>query len=176
MNKSKGILVLLASGTIGLASPSIMAFLGKWEGDGQYVVYEDKLAGGLPTVCKGITKWTSPYPVVVGERWSPEKCREVESKVVMDTQTKLAECITNQNVSQEVFEALTSHAHNFGVNRTCGSRAVRLINAGEISKGCDAIAHSETGNPVWSYAGGKYYRGLYNRRLDERKLCLSGLT
>jgi len=33
------------------------------------VVYADKLAGGLPTVCKGITKWASPYPVVVGERW-----------------------------------------------------------------------------------------------------------
>ena len=175
MKKRNGIVALVIGGAISLASPFLMSFLGKWEGEGEYVVYADKLAGGLPTVCKGITKWTSPYPVVVGERWSKEKCAEVELHVTVQTQMKLAECITNPSITQNVFDALTSHAHNVGVNNTCNSRAVRLINAGDIRAGCDAIAHSATGKPVWSYVGTRFVRGLYNRRLDERKLCLEGL-
>lgn len=173
MNK-KSIAALISTGAIALASPFLMDFLGRWEGR-EYVVYADKLAGGLPTVCKGITKWTSPYPVIVGQRWSAEKCNEVERRVTIETQTKLARCVTNQNITQNVFDALTSHAHNVGVGSTCGSRAVRLINAGQIIAGCDAIAHGTNGRPVWSYADGKFVRGLYNRRLDERKLCLTGI-
>lgn len=172
MNK-KGIAALISGGAIALASPFIMDFLGRWEGR-EYVVYADKLAGGLPTVCKGITKWTSPYPVIVGQRWSPEKCEEVERKVTIETQVKLAQCITNKHITQPVFDALTSHAHNVGVGSTCASRAVRLINAGQIREGCDALAHGESGRPAWSYASGKFIQGLYNRRLDERKLCLTG--
>ena len=42
--------------------PQLQDFLGRWEGERQNVVYADKLAGGLPTVCKGITKHTSPDP------------------------------------------------------------------------------------------------------------------
>ncbi|MDD3757719.1 MAG: glycoside hydrolase family protein [Advenella sp.] len=171
MNK-KGIAALISSGAIVLASPFLMDFLGKWEGRGQNIVYADKLAGGLPTVCKGITKWTSPYPVIVGERWSDKKCEEVEKQVTIETQIKLAQCVTNKNIGQNVFDALTSHAHNVGVNNTCSSRAVRLINAGQIAAGCDALAHGPNGSPAWSYADGKFVRGLYNRRLDERKLCL----
>ena len=172
MNK-KGIAALIITGAIALASPFLMDFLGKWEGR-EYVVYADKLAGGLPTVCKGITKWTSPYPVIVGQRWSAEKCNEVERRVTIETQTKLAQCVTNKNITQNVFDALSSHAHNVGVNGACGSRAVRLINAGQIKAGCDAIAHGTNGRPVWSYVDGKFVRGLYNRRLAERKLCLTG--
>lgn len=175
MNKRTGILAAIAAGAIGLGSPFLMDFLGKWEGRGQYVVYADKLAGGLPTVCKGITKWTSPYPVVVGQRWSPEKCAEVEMKVTVETQRKLAQCVTNFAVRQNTFDALTSFAHNVGVNAACGSRAVRLINAGDIRAGCDAIAHSATGKPVWSYVGTTFVRGLYNRRLAERELCLKDM-
>lgn len=168
----KGIAALITTGSIALASPFLMDFLGKWEGR-EYIVYADKLAGGLPTVCKGITKWTSPYPVVVGQRWSAEKCNEVERRVTIETQTKLSRCITNKNIAQNVFDALTSHAHNVGVNGTCSSRAVRLINAGQIEAGCNALAHGENGRPVWSYASGKFVKGLYNRRLAERKLCLT---
>lgn len=167
----KGAVGKVMIGAIALASPFLMSFLWKWEGR-EYVVYADKLAGGLPTVCKGITKWTSPYPVIVGERWSPEKCSEVETLVTIRTQQKLAECITNKNINQNVFDALTSHAHNVGVNATCASRAVRLINAGNITAGCDALAHAPNGKPAWSYANGKFVQGLYNRRVAERALCL----
>lgn len=171
MTKNKGILALLVSGAIATASPFLLDFLERWEGR-SYVVYADKLAGNLPTVCKGITKWTSPYPVIVGERWSKEKCDEVERFIVESTQKKLAECITNKNISQNVFDALSSHAHNVGVYATCNSRAVRLINKGEVVAGCNALAYSPNGKPAWAYAGGKFIKGLHNRRLAERELCL----
>lgn len=174
----KGALALIAAGTIALFSPQLDKFLQIWEGSGQNTVYPDQLASGLPTVCAGITKHTSPYPVVVGDYWSDERCKEVERLVVEKTQLKLAHCITTTKITQGAFDALSSHAHNFGVANTCASRALGLINSGNLKAGCEALAHSHSGKPVWSYitlADGtkKFIRGLYNRRLAERSLCLS---
>lgn len=167
----------IMAGVIALASTPLVIFLGTWEGNGQNTVYADKLAGGLPTVCKGITRFTSPYPVVVGDYWSPAKCAEVEQLVIRKTQLQLAECITNPNVGQNTFDALTSHGHNFGVPSTCASRAVALINAGRIAEGCKALAWAPDGKtPVWAYvtdANGqkRFVPGLHNRRLAESRLC-----
>ena len=160
-----------------LGSSTLMAFLGKWEGEGQNVVYADKLARGLPTVCKGIPRHTSPYPVVLGDYWSPARCAQVEHLVVSKGQLELADCLTNDKISQNTFDALTSHAHNFGAPNTCASRAVGLINAGQVAQGCRALAWSQDGKtPVWAFvtaASGKkvFVQGLHNRRLAEMELC-----
>lgn len=168
----------IVSGAIVVASAGLLAFLGTWEGEGQNTVYPDKLARGLPTVCKGITRHTSPYPVVVGDYWSEERCEEVELLVVEKDQLKLADCITNPDVTQNTFDALSSHAHNFGVATTCKSRAVGLINSGNIPAGCRALAWGSDGRPVWAYTtdakGNKVFvRGLHRRRLAEAELCAS---
>ncbi|MBN6773693.1 lysozyme [Pseudomonas granadensis] len=168
----------IKAGVIALASAPLVIFLGTWEGRGQNTVYADKLASGLPTVCKGITRHTSPFPVVVGDYWSPVRCAEVEQLVIRKTQLQLADCITNPDVSQNTFDALTSHGHNVGVPSTCASRAVALINAGRIVDGCRALAWAPDGKtPVWAYvtdAQGRkrFVQGLHNRRLAEMELCL----
>ncbi|SDZ45182.1 lysozyme [Pseudomonas sp. NFIX28] len=170
--------ILTGSIALVLSSSTLMAFLGKWEGEGQNVVYADKLARGLPTVCMGITRYTSPYPVVVGDYWSPERCAEVEQMVVEKGQLALADCLDNPRISQNTFDALSSHAHNVGVANTCASRAVGLVNAGRIADGCKAIAWAPDGKtPVWAFitdAQGhkRFIPGLHNRRLDEMGLCL----
>lgn len=156
------------------SSPVLMSFLERWEGRNQYVVYADQLAGGLPTVCKGITRHTSPYPVVVGERWSKEKCDEVEQHVVLETQKSLQQCV-EVAVPQSVFDALTTHAHNFGWPRTCASQSVRVINSGDFERGCDLLAYKPDGSPNWSNVGTQFIRGLHNRRKAERELCLTDL-
>lgn len=167
----------IATGAIVMASASLLGFLGKWEGDGQNVVYPDKLARGLPTVCKGITRHTSPYPVVVGDYWSSERCEQVERLVVQKSQLQLADCLTNQAIGQNTFDALSSHGHNVGVPNTCASRAVGLINVGRIAEGCKALAWGPDGKtPVWSYVtdvqGRKHFvPGLHARRRDEARLC-----
>lgn len=167
----------IAAGSLVLASATLMTFLGKWEGDGQNVVYADKLAAGLPTVCKGITKYTSPAPVIVGDYWSEERCAEVERLVVEKGQLTLADCITNPRISQKTFDALSSHGHNVGNPSTCASRAVALINAGDIKGGCRALAWGADDRPVWAYVtdpktGKRFVPGLHYRRLDEMALCL----
>src|SRR5690606_12175010 len=96
--------LFVGGATILAGSPQLMKFLDRWEGSNQYVVYADQLAGGLPTVCKGITRYTSPFPVVVGERWSKAKCDEVEQKVVHETQKALQQCVSVA-VPQSVFDA-----------------------------------------------------------------------
>ena len=167
----------ITAGVLVLCSGALTAFLGTWEGDGQNVVYADNLARGLPTVCKGVTKHTSPVPVVVGEYWSDARCAEVEKLVVQKGQLTLADCLTNQQISQNTFDALSSHAHNVGTANTCASRAVGLINAGRIADGCSALAWAQDGKPVWAYVtlpnGRKQFvQGLHNRRLAEMELCL----
>ena len=167
----------IAAGVIVLGSGALAAFLGTWEGNGQNVVYADNLARGLPTVCKGITKHTSPVPVVVGEYWSDDRCAEVEKLVAQKGQLTLADCLTNQQIGQNTFDALSSHAHNVGTANTCASRAVGLINAGRIADGCKALAWAPDGKPVWAYvtnAQGRkvFVPGLHNRRRAEAELCL----
>ena len=167
----------IAIGALLLVSSTFTAFLGKWEGTGQNVVYADQLARGLPTVCMGITRYTSPVPVVVGDYWSDARCAEVESLVVSKGQLALADCLTNQAIGQNTFDALSSHGHNFGTPSTCASRAVGLINAGRIAEGCRALAYAPDGSPVWSYvtlANGRkqFVQGLHNRRIAEMELCL----
>lgn len=165
-----------AGGALVLASAALVAFLGNWEGtDGRVVA--DALAGGLPTACGGITKHTSPYPVIVGDFWSPEKCREVLGRVASGEQLSLLKCVTAPDLTQNEFDALTSHAHNFGVAATCASRAVGLINAGRKAEGCHAISTGPKGEPVWSYVKKPdgtllFVKGLANRRHAEEALCL----
>ncbi len=166
----------IATGAITLCSSTLLVFLGTWEGSGQNTVYADKLARGLPSVCKGITKYTSPYPVIVGDYWSDERCAEVEQLVIEKGQMALADCLTNQAIGQNTFDALSSHGHNVGVPSTCASRAVGLINSGRIAEGCRALASAPDGTPVWSYvtdAQGKkkFVPGLFARRLKEAELC-----
>lgn len=156
------------------ASPTLMDFLGRWEGEGQNIVYADRLAGGLPTVCKGITRHTSQYPVVVGEYWPPEKCDAEETRITIETQKQLAKCVTYP-VPQGVFDALTSHAHNFGWPSTCKSQSVAAINVGRLEEGCNLLAYKPDGSANWSNVGAQFIRGLFNRRKSERDLCLAAL-
>ncbi len=152
-----------------------MAFLHQWEdgGETQNVVYADPLAK-VATACGGITPASSPVKVTVGDHWSDEKCQQITRWVVEGKQFGLLDCLTAP-VSQLTFDALSSHAHNFGVAATCASRAVGLINERRYEEGCDAIAHKPNGDPAWSYVGTTYVRGLYKRRLAERQMCLRGV-
>jgi lysozyme len=167
----------VATKSLVLASASLVAFLSLWESGGKTIltVYPDKLAGGLPTVCDGITKYSyTEKAIVVGESWTKEDCHDAESFVIDYTQQKLSKCMPY--ATQSALDAITSLSHNMGVDRVCKeSRAVRLINAGKIAEGCRAIAWGEKGQKVWASADKIYYPGLHRRRLDEMKMCLSGL-
>ena len=159
-----------------LCSPILYAFLGKWEGDSQYVVYADKLADSLPTVCRGLTRHVTDTPIIVGERWTEQKCRHEEERAIVRVQTELVGCF-ERKPPQSVFDAASSHAWNFGSGSTCGSAAMKAWNRGEWSLGCRRLEFGDDGRRVWSYVkdgnrGYRFVQGLANRRGAEHVMCM----
>ena len=150
------------------------------------VVYADQFAAGLPTACLGLTKYTSPTAVVLGDYWSDEQCIAVGSMVLAKGQARVLDCI-KVPATQPILDAFSSHGHNNGEASTCASRAMGLLNTKRYEEACDALAHAPNGTPVWSYtktgkrnAKGeweyRFVQGLYNRRLSERTKCLGGVA
>lgn len=174
-------LIMVAGVALQAASPWAMNFLEKWESSGNRVliVYADKLAGGLPTVCNGLTKHVTTTPIVVGEYWPKAKCVAEERGAVVKVQVSLSRCF-KLPPTQRVFDVATSHAWNNGASATCGSAAMQAWNAGQWELGCRRLARSDAGKPVWSYVcnvikGQRtcvFVQGLANRREDESRECL----
>lgn len=183
--KAGKVTATVAAGVI-LGSAAVVGFIRKWEdGPNPHVVYADKLAGGLPTACGGLTKHVTDTPIVVGDRWSDEKCDREIARALVKVQTELLRCF-RVTPPQDVFDAATSHAWNFGAGATCGSSAMRAWNAGQWALGCRRLALDDTGRPIWSYVktgrtlpdGRPEYRfvqGLANRRQAERNWCMQGV-
>ena len=173
-----------------LGTLAVVGFIGVWEGgkdpDGSSVVYADKLARGLPTVCSGITRHITDTPLIIGERWTPAQCLVEEQRGIIKVQLELEKCF-KEMPPQSVFDAATSHAWNNGVRATCNSVAMALWNAGEWDYGCRRLAYADDGKRVWSYVKTgkvlpngkpeyKFVQGLANRRDAEYKMCLTGET
>jgi GH24 family phage-related lysozyme (muramidase) len=159
--------VLLAA----LTSPLAYTTLERLEGNVKQV-YADHLAGGLPTYCAGRTDPKAQ----VGTKLTDDQCREVNKVTLLEYGYAVLGCANWDYLTATRLIGLTMFAINVGKEGACGSRAVRLINAGQIAQGCDALARGPDGKPAWSYAGGQYVQGLQNRRQAERKLCLEDVV
>lgn len=175
-------------GALVLCSAALVAHLGQWESGGRepvLVVYADRLAGGIPTVCDGITRHVTATPIIVGDRWTPAKCEAERDAALERVQTAVAKCFTRLP-PQPVYDMASSHAWNFGAAATCGSGAMQAWNAGQWETGCMRISRDMEGRPVWSYVRTgktlpngkpelKFVQGLANRRADETAKCLAGV-
>jgi GH24 family phage-related lysozyme (muramidase) len=170
-----------------LAGASLLGAMTQWErppeeqriaereGSAPSVVYADKLAGGLPTVCGGHTDWK----LRVGTAYTKEQCAAIDSRNAERVALAIIKCTghteANPVLNQNRLDGLTLMGINVGEGSrgVCGSRAVKLIKAGKFAEGCRAIAHGPDGKPVWSYTnGGKtFVKGLYNRRVFESEWC-----
>ena len=168
----KGLAAIAAAG-LTVCTAGLYQFLGKWEGESEYTVYADQLASGIPTVCRGITHWVTDTPIIVGEVWTKEKCEAEERAAIAAVQSELIFCVDRtEKIPQSVFDMATSHAWNVGVRNTCGSQAMKAWQAGDWELGCRRLQVSDGGKLVWTYANGKFVRGLANRRDDERANCI----
>lgn len=165
------------AGSLILASAASVGLLHKWEPakgkpDAHLYVYEDKLASGVLTACSGLTNAVSPKKLIKGDKWTEEECRVNEELALAKLQEQLALCF-KRLPPQSVFDSATSHAWNFGVNKTCTSAAMRNWNQGNYRMGCQLIAYQYDGTtPNWSFSDGKFVQGLHNRRKDEMQVCL----
>jgi len=150
-----------------LTSPVAYHHLERWEGNVLHV-YADNLANGLPTWCAGRTG----RDAVVGTKLTADDCRQVNKTTLLEYGYAVLGCTDWQHLSPKRLIGLTMFGINVGKNAMCASRAVRLINAGDIAQGCRALATGPDGRPAWSYANGVYVQGLQNRRQGEKALCL----
>lgn len=129
--------------------------------EGDYNKYLDpyKDIGGIPTVCSGHTG----KDVVMGQKWTPESCKEVLQKDLVKAGNGILQCVTVPlNINQ--YNALTLFAYNVGVPSFCKSNTVlKPLNQGKYEE-------AAKGMYKWVYVDGKYSKGLYNRRMKEYKI------
>lgn len=186
-NTGKGFAAVLAAGLI-VGGAVVMDHLRKWEEGPQrrLTVYADQLAGGIPTVCMGLTRHVTSTPIIVGERWSEEKCEREERAAVNKVQRQLLQCF-DVEPPLPVFIAATGHAWNFGAPSTCASAAMKAWNRQQWALGCRRLEFGDDGRRVWSYVktgrtlpNGKpeyrFIQGLANRRADEHRICMRGVV
>lgn len=137
-------------------------FIGQWEGL-RTTAYQDIV--GVWTVCYGETRGVQP-----GDRYTKAECDAMLAREVVAFHQDVSRCIPslpNQPVGVQV--AVTSWAYNVGVGAACGSTLARHLNAGNVEAACNQL-------PRWNRAGGRVVRGLTNRRVSEREMCLASIT
>lgn len=168
MDASKAKLAAKIGAPLVLGSAALIAAMTQWEGQVLHV-YADGLAGGLPTFCAGRTSWAEK----IGRVFTKDQCDAIDRGTAIEYGQAVLDCTNHQFIDQNSLDALTLFAINVGKRGACTSRAVRLINAGNIKEGCKALAVAPDGKPVWSYASGRFVQGLANRRAFEQNWCLS---
>ena len=154
---NRGVAASTVAAAILVSTPLIMFFEGHRE-----VGYRDIV--GIATSCWG---HTGP-DAVVGRRYSRSEC---EGQLAADVNRHAAEirpCI-RVDVPVESYAAFTSFAFNVGTGAFCRSSLLRKLNAGDLAGACNGLM-------AWTYAGKppKRIKGLVNRRVKERALCLKG--
>jgi len=151
------------AGVLLLASTLSTDIIAKWEGK-RNDPYRDIV--GVMTVCYGETR-------VPMRRYTDQECRAMLEKGTKEYQTQVLRCTPVLAQYPYALAAVTSLSYNIGWPSYCQSTAARLFNAGDIKGGCNAIN-------MWRFAGPsgnkREVRGLVNRRADEVKLCLTGLS
>ncbi|HEU0145213.1 MAG TPA: lysozyme [Nitrososphaera sp.] len=145
---------------LGVLSAGVIGGAALWEGD-KRDPYEDIV--GVLTVCYGYTG----KDIVRNKTYTKAECDSLLKKELIVSQTAVIRC-THVPLSQNQFDAFTLFTYNVGTTAYCNSSLVKKLNKGDYYGACDGLK-------AWSYAGGKYVRGLNNRRLYERQMCLGQL-
>lgn len=152
------------TGTAGALAIAI-SFIGGWEGL-RTSAYQDVV--GVWTVCYGETKG-----VQAGDKYSVEECNEMLADEIPKYEAQLDACLT-VDVPMGMRIALVSWTYNVGGYNVCHikngkpSTLIEKANAGDLVGACNEL-------PKWNRAGGKVIRGLTNRRMSEREMCLESL-
>ena len=122
--------------------------------------YPDPATRGHPwTICYGHTGGVTP-----GERASLAECKALLLADLDREADGLDKCL-HAPMTDARYVAVLSLAHNIGVGGVCRSSVVSLLNAGDITGGCNALLK-------YNRAAGVVFPGLTRRREKERELCL----
>lgn len=128
--------------------------------DQEGVVYKPYLDPiGIPTVCAGVTG----ADVKMGKTYSKAECDALLYKH-MQPAIKAVDGSVKVKLNDYQKAALYSFTYNVGSGAFQSSTLLRKLNRNDITGACDELRR-------WTYAGGKQWKGLINRREVERQLC-----
>lgn len=145
----------------GSAAAMVLAvsMIGDFEGK-RNQAYQDIV--GVWTICYGETRGVEP-----GDIATDAECDQMLAQGITQYEAGLDRCLTTE-VPIGAKIAFVSWTYNVGIGAACRSTLVRKANAGDIEGACNEL-------PRWNRAGGRVIRGLTNRRMSERQLCLEAL-
>lgn len=129
---------------------------------------------GIPTICYGETE-----KVKLGDTKTLEECNALFETRLGYFAYRVA-WLADQPLHPKMHAALTSFTYNIGVEGFKNSTARRKLNEGDYVGACNAIATKiQTASGACSgygcgWSGGKMWRGLQTRRVEEKNLCLEG--
>lgn len=164
----------------GIAGIAIMAAVAvaapiaqRWEGY-RGKAYLDPVK--VLTQCYGETRDIDPSLI-----YSKDQCAEkLRARMARDYAPVLAKCMPSLvgpdwRRHTNVYGALIDASYNAGPERVC-IRFAPVVNAGKLATVCNAL-------PTWMITARnrqtgvrKVYQGLINRRNDERRVCMKGLS
>lgn len=145
-----------------VAGSLAVGLVGGWEGM-RTRAYRDVV--GVVTVCFGETRG-----VKMGDKYTPDECREMLGDALVEFEQGMRKCLTNPDaIPAKSYVAFLSLTYNIGVGGFCKSSIPGKLNRGDVRAACNTL-------PSFNKAGGRVIKGLVNRRADERKLCLQGLS
>lgn len=142
-----------------IAAAALVQFVGGWEGK-RLEAYQDVV--GVWTVCQGLTHGVKP-----GDKYTSAQCDKMFLFELSVFERQLDRCLLAE-VPAGMKIALISWTYNVGATAACRSTLVRKANSGDLRGACNEL-------PRWNRAGGRVIKGLTNRRLSERSLCLEAL-
>jgi len=147
-----GLVAASVAGSISIAGVLIQ--------DQEGVVYKPYLDPiGIPTVCAGVTG----ADVKMGKTYTKAECDALLYKH-MQPAIKTVDGSVKVKLNDYQKAALYSFTYNVGSGAFQSSTLLKKLNRNDIPGACDELRR-------WTYAGGKQWKGLINRREVERQLC-----
>lgn len=155
--KTSALVALVGAAAAAVLVPLVI----QWEGT-ELVPYKDVV--GIWTVCTGDT-----YDVDPARTYTKEECEGRLERQLIAHARPVLKCVPQIADKPNVLAASISLAYNVGPAAFCRSSLATKFRQGDIRGGCDGFL-------AWRYAGGREIRGLKNRRLAEREICLRDLA
>lgn len=147
------IIAAMGGGAIAIAAAVIPSLEGV-----EHKPYQDVV--GVWTVCYGHTG----ADIIKSKTYTEAECQALLNKDLRAVANQIDPLIKRQ-IPDTTRAALYSFTYNVGAGAFHQSTLLKKINAGDTVGACNELRR-------WTYAGGKQWKGLMNRREIEREVCL----
>jgi lysozyme len=123
---------------------------------------------GVRTACDGLTRDEHGRPLKAGQHFTEDQCMAMLEAELVDEATHVMDCTPGLQPAGHDHQRIAAVmlAHNIGWPRFCKSSARARFNTHDYAAACDRFL-------PWDKAGGRPVKGLHDRRVRERALCLA---